>query len=175
VKSPPPPISFFCSAPFYFSIHSASTSSITNNHHHHLPQQQQLHPHTPQWPAPSRPPVSNYPHSPTSPSRSQSGTALARRVLASRHRQQDASSTCAPTPLIASPHHYRNNILTSLIGKSTGGKAPRKQLASKAARKSAPSTGGVKKPHRYKPGKFPHPHFTASTPSNILIRYRRSP
>ncbi|KAK5421313.1 hypothetical protein LTR90_002802 [Exophiala xenobiotica] len=35
--------------------------------------------------------------------------------------------------------------------KSTGGKAPRKQLASKAARKSAPSTGGVKKPHRYKP------------------------
>uniref|UniRef100_A0A3P9HKJ4 Histone H2A/H2B/H3 domain-containing protein n=1 Tax=Oryzias latipes TaxID=8090 RepID=A0A3P9HKJ4_ORYLA len=28
--------------------------------------------------------------------------------------------------------------------KSTGGKAPRKQLATKAARKSAPSTGGVK-------------------------------
>ncbi|GMF67625.1 unnamed protein product [Aspergillus oryzae] len=38
--------------------------------------------------------------------------------------------------------------------KSTGGKAPRKQLASKAARKAAPSTGGVKKPHRYKPGKL---------------------
>ena len=36
--------------------------------------------------------------------------------------------------------------------KSTGGKAPRKQLATKAARKSAPATGGVKKPHRYKPG-----------------------
>lgn len=36
--------------------------------------------------------------------------------------------------------------------KSTGGKAPRKQLASKAARKSAPVAGGVKKPHRYKPG-----------------------
>ena len=36
--------------------------------------------------------------------------------------------------------------------KSTGAKAPRKQLASKAARKSAPATGGVKKPHRYKPG-----------------------
>merc|ERR1712107_340438 len=30
--------------------------------------------------------------------------------------------------------------------------APRKQLATKAARKSAPSTGGVKKPHRYRPG-----------------------
>ena len=32
--------------------------------------------------------------------------------------------------------------------KSTGGKAPRKQLATKAA----PGTGGVKKPHRYRPG-----------------------
>jgi histone H3 len=38
--------------------------------------------------------------------------------------------------------------------KSTGGKAPRKQLAHKAARKTAnqPSSGGLKKPHRYKPG-----------------------
>jgi histone H3 len=36
--------------------------------------------------------------------------------------------------------------------KSTGGKAPRKALATKAARKSAPATGGMKKPHRYRPG-----------------------
>ena len=37
--------------------------------------------------------------------------------------------------------------------KSTGGKAPRKMLATKAARKSQPSNaGGVKKPHRYRPG-----------------------
>ena len=36
--------------------------------------------------------------------------------------------------------------------KSTGGKAPRKALATKAARKSAPATGGVKKPHRFRPG-----------------------
>ncbi|XP_003477289.1 histone H3.3A-like [Cavia porcellus] len=36
--------------------------------------------------------------------------------------------------------------------KSTGGKVRRKQLATKATRKSAPSTGGVKKPHRYRPG-----------------------
>jgi histone H3 len=35
---------------------------------------------------------------------------------------------------------------------STGGKAPRKQLTIKAARKSAPSTRGVKMPHRYRPG-----------------------
>jgi len=39
--------------------------------------------------------------------------------------------------------------------KSTGGKAPIRQLASKAARKSAPpvkATGSVKRPHRYRPG-----------------------
>jgi histone H3 len=36
--------------------------------------------------------------------------------------------------------------------KTTGGKAPRKQLATKAARKSAPITGGVKVPRRYRPG-----------------------
>ncbi|ELV10033.1 histone H3.3 [Tupaia chinensis] len=36
--------------------------------------------------------------------------------------------------------------------KSTSGKAPRKQLATKVSRKSAPSTGGVKKPHRHRPG-----------------------
>ena len=39
--------------------------------------------------------------------------------------------------------------------KSTGGKAPRKQLATKAARKSSPAGGvktNVKKPHRYRPG-----------------------
>ena len=40
----------------------------------------------------------------------------------------------------------------NILIQPTGGKAPRKQLATKAARKSAPSTGGVKKPHRYRPG-----------------------
>uniref|UniRef100_A0A182YS27 Uncharacterized protein n=1 Tax=Anopheles stephensi TaxID=30069 RepID=A0A182YS27_ANOST len=34
--------------------------------------------------------------------------------------------------------------------KSTLGKAPRKQLATKATRKSAPLTGGVKKLHRHR-------------------------
>ena len=33
---------------------------------------------------------------------------------------------------------------------ATGGKAPRKQLATKAARKESPS--GAKRPHRYRPG-----------------------
>ena len=32
------------------------------------------------------------------------------------------------------------------------GKDPRKQIGSKAARKSAPIQGGIKKPHRYRPG-----------------------
>lgn len=45
--------------------------------------------------------------------------------------------------------------------KSTGGKAPRKQIATKAARKSTvnttstqqmPTSGGIKKAHRYRPG-----------------------
>ena len=36
--------------------------------------------------------------------------------------------------------------------KSIGGKAPRKQPATKIARKSTPSIRGVKKPHRYRPG-----------------------
>ena len=36
--------------------------------------------------------------------------------------------------------------------KSTGGKAPRKQLATKAARRNAPSNGGLRRPHRYRPG-----------------------
>lgn len=33
-----------------------------------------------------------------------------------------------------------------------GGKAPRKHIAARSARKQEPSTGGVKKPHRYRPG-----------------------
>ena len=36
--------------------------------------------------------------------------------------------------------------------KSTGGKAPRKNLATQAARRSEPSTGGVKKAKRWRPG-----------------------
>ena len=36
--------------------------------------------------------------------------------------------------------------------KATGGKAPRKALAEMAARKKRPGDGGVKKPHRYRPG-----------------------
>ena len=48
--------------------------------------------------------------------------------------------------------HFNMARTKQTARKSTGGKAPRKQLATKAARKSAPATGGVKKPHRYRPG-----------------------
>ncbi|KAH8027436.1 hypothetical protein HPB51_005580 [Rhipicephalus microplus] len=44
-----------------------------------------------------------------------------------------------------------DNDTKQTVRKSTGGKAPRKQLATKAARKSTPATGGVKKAHRYRP------------------------
>ncbi|XP_035670059.1 histone H3-like [Branchiostoma floridae] len=40
----------------------------------------------------------------------------------------------------------------SLLPKNITLKGYRKQLASKTASKSAPATGGVKKPHRYRPG-----------------------
>ena len=36
--------------------------------------------------------------------------------------------------------------------KSTGGKAPRKMVASKPDRKTAMASGGIKKAHRFKPG-----------------------
>jgi histone H3 len=51
--------------------------------------------------------------------------------------------------------------------KSTGGKAPRKALATKAARKSAPATGDVKKPHRYRPG-------TVTVARREIRRYQKS-
>ncbi|XP_006898893.1 PREDICTED: histone H3.3C-like [Elephantulus edwardii] len=50
--------------------------------------------------------------------------------------------------------------------KSTHGKAPRKQLKAKATHKSTPCTGGVKKPHRYRPHPVALPeirHYHKST------------
>ncbi|CEJ01446.1 Putative Histone H3 [Rhizopus microsporus] len=57
-----------------------------------------------------------------------------------------------PYPFATTITSYALYKIAQTARKSTGGKAPRKQLATKAARKSAPTTGGVKKPHRYKPG-----------------------
>jgi len=80
-------------------------------------------------------------------------------------------STCTPINLkvvmaysrFSDENQYQHIVETTSVSinmartkqtarKSTGGKAPRKQLASKAARKATPSTGGVKKAHRYRPG-----------------------
>ncbi|KAJ7984023.1 hypothetical protein DPEC_G00367760 [Dallia pectoralis] len=47
---------------------------------------------------------------------------------------------------------YLAAVLEYLTAEILSWQAPRKQLATKAARKSAPATGGVKKPHRYRPG-----------------------
>ncbi|KAF1772182.1 Histone-fold [Phytophthora cactorum] len=60
-----------------------------------------------------------------------------------RTSSKQATSTTSKSPMARTKQTAR---------KSTGGKAPRKQLATKAARKSAPTAGGVKKPHRYRPG-----------------------
>ncbi|KAM7077991.1 histone H3.3A-like [Molossus nigricans] len=60
---------------------------------------------------------------------------------------------CGPTPPVfglASTEGLLSPGQT--VRKSNGGKTPRKQLATKVARKSAPSAGGVKKPHRYRLG-----------------------
>ena len=64
-------------------------------------------------------------------------------VILIRHRYSQSFSKCLSSTMARTKQTAR---------KSTGGKAPRKQLATKAARKSAPATGGVKKPHRYRPG-----------------------
>ena len=80
------------------------------------------------------------------------------------YRSADRAPTLAPTDApsyinqlkIGKQHHSIFELemarTKQTARKSTGGKAPRKQLATKAARKSAPATGGVKKPHRYRPG-----------------------
>ncbi|XP_055962761.1 histone H3.1-like [Sorex fumeus] len=58
--------------------------------------------------------------------------------------------------LTAELHSLRMNLMqrahtNPTTRKSTGGKVPRKQLATKAAHKSVPATGGNKKPHCYLP------------------------
>lgn len=74
-------------------------------------------------------------------------------VLTSTNLIVDPDSFISSTEKETKPTSYFKMARTKQTArKSTGGKAPRKQLATKAARKSAPATGGVKKPHRYRPG-----------------------
>ncbi|KAE8710603.1 histone H3.2 [Hibiscus syriacus] len=64
----------------------------------------------------------------------------------------DMDSTTSPSSSDSDSSPKNRPQAQQTARKSTGGKAPRKQLATKAARKSAPATGGVKKPHRFRPG-----------------------
>ncbi|XP_058549223.1 histone H3.v1-like [Neofelis nebulosa] len=93
---------------------------------------------------------------------------LARRIRGERAYGSRAPAASTPPPEVAprgsalrlvgggksATRHLEGTMARTkqTARKSTGGKAPRKQLATKAARKSAPATGGVKKPHRYRPG-----------------------
>ena len=79
---------------------------------------------------------------------------LTRHHPPSPHPRAHASSRFPPRARAVASFHTSCKMARTkqTARKSTGGKAPRKQLATKAARKSAPATGGVKKPHRYRPG-----------------------
>ncbi|KAJ8540153.1 hypothetical protein K7X08_026542 [Anisodus acutangulus] len=85
-------------------------------------------------------------------------TTQSRQVLATAiqkgPREASHESTASKTNRKEKRNSYSKKMARTkqTARKSTGGKAPRKQLATKAARKSAPTTGGVKKPHRYRPG-----------------------
>ena len=70
----------------------------------------------------------------------------------SSHNMHVISNKVCSWPFVECCFSFQMARTKQTARKSTGGKAPRKQLATKAARKSAPSTGGVKKPHRYRPG-----------------------
>merc|ERR1711900_44835 len=104
------------------------------------------------------------------------------------HSTTSSSSRPSTSDNQHQPHPSKSSTMArtkQTARKSTGGKAPRKQLASKAARKSAPSTGGVKKPHRYKPGtvalreivvtRSPLSSSSESSPSNVwFVRSHRT-
>ncbi len=64
------------------------------------------------------------------------------------------SPPVSSTILLSLMFHHSDNMacIKQNAHKFTGGKAPWKQLVIKVAHKCAPATGGVKKPHRYRPG-----------------------
>ena len=79
-------------------------------------------------------------------------------IFSTKPDQQHSSSNASQPPstnLFEFDHFTRERRMArtkQTARKSTGGKAPRKQLATKAARKSAPATGGVKNVRRFRPG-----------------------
>jgi hypothetical protein len=72
-------------------------------------------------------------------------------------RSNNRQSIAGATKETSANHHHWNRTLMMARTKQTarrssGGKAPRKHLVMKVARKAMPAAGGVKKPHRYMPG-----------------------
>nr|XP_054099611.1 histone H3.3C-like [Callithrix jacchus] len=65
------------------------------------------------------------------------------------------------------PESLASTKLTVL--KSTYGKSTRKQLAAKATHQSAPSTRGMKKPHRCRPGTVAHHEIRRYQKSTKLL------
>lgn len=81
-------------------------------------------------------------------------------LVGSIHQLHQALITIINGPYQANrPQVYRRCVVEisvrDTLSISSAGKAPRKQLATKAARKTAATTGGVKKPHRFRPGVCP--------------------
>ena len=74
--------------------------------------------------------------------------------------QEPGCSNSADVPTLGTDDSYQSHstVLITMArtkqtaAKSTGGKAPRQKLATKAAKKNFDKRGGIKKPHRYRPG-----------------------
>ncbi|GCC21569.1 hypothetical protein chiPu_0020043 [Chiloscyllium punctatum] len=76
----------------------------------------------------------------------------ASRLIRYSKRQTISSREIQTTVRLLLPGELAKHAVSEGTKAVTKYTTPRKQLATKAARKSAPATGGVKKPHRYRPG-----------------------
>lgn len=75
-----------------------------------------------------------------------------RKTASEKTPRQDIGTKGIDIPSWMGSSSRRSSTGSSSRRKDTGRSAPRKDLATKAARISAPATGGVKRPHRYRPG-----------------------
>ena len=66
-------------------------------------------------------------------------------------------------------------VYRRLLDVAGAGKAPRKQLATKAACKTAATTGGIKKPHRFRPGTPLSTSVPQPCAHAVPRRHRRAP
>ena len=103
--------------------------------------------------------------------RKSTGGKAPRKQLATKAAQKSVPSTGGvKSSSMQRPSKMLGQKLANAVQKSitaTEGVKPRKQLATKAARKTAPSIAGVKKPHRYRPG--PNLNFNKSKPADFKV------